>query len=83
MTTEKEIKQMEKSRQSSAKAIPIYTCFLIAAAVGLWVLGKSFVISIWITIIVLGLTAFRLGGDIYNYFYCGRKLRALKHYNPT
>jgi intracellular septation protein A len=79
MSTEKEIKELEKNRRSSARAIPIYTCFLITAAVALWVLGKLFTISIWVTIIVLGITAFTLVGDIHNYFYCGRKLRTLKH----
>ena len=79
MSTEKEIKELEKNRRLSARAIPIYACFLVVAAVALWLLGRFVTISIWVTIIVLGITAFTLLGDIYNYFYCGRKLRTLKH----
>ena len=79
MNTEKEIKELEKNRRLSARAIPTHFGFLVVAAVTLWVLGRFFTISGWVTAIVLGITAFSLIGDIHNYFYCGRKLRTLKH----
>ena len=83
MNTEKEIKELEKNRRLSRRAIPIHFGFLVVAAVALWVLGRFFTISLWVTIIVLGITAFTLIGDIHNYFYCGRKLRTLKHDNAA
>jgi len=79
MSTEKEIKELEKNRRLSARAIPVHVGFFVVAASTLWVLGRFFSISIWVTIIVLGITAFTLIGDIYNVFYCARKLRTLKH----
>jgi UDP-N-acetylmuramyl pentapeptide phosphotransferase/UDP-N-acetylglucosamine-1-phosphate transferase len=79
MNTEKEVKELEKNRRSSARAIPIYTGLMIVVAITLWVLGRFFTISIWVTLIVIGITAFTLIGDIYNYFYCARRLRTLKH----
>ncbi len=75
---EKEIKELEKNQRLSARSIPIGACFLVVAILGLWLLGKLFTISVWVHVIVLGLTAFTLIGDIYNYFYCGRKLKAIK-----
>ena len=79
MSTEKEIKELEKNRRLSARAIPVHIGLLVVAAFALWVLGRFFTISLWVTIIVLGITAFTLIGDIYNVFYCDRKLRILKH----
>ena len=79
MSTENEIKELEKNRRSSARAIPFDTGLLIAAAIALWILAGFFTVSVWVTIIVLGILAFTLIGDIHNYFYCGRKLRMLKH----
>ena len=78
MNTEKEIKELEKNRRLSVRAIPIYTGLLIVAAIILWTLNRLFTISIWVTAIVLGVAAFTLVGDIYNYFYCSRRLRTLK-----
>jgi intracellular septation protein A len=78
MNAEKEIIELEKNQRLSARSIPIYACMLVFAAVALWVVNRFVSVSIWITIIVVGLTAFTLLGDIYNYFYCCRKLRRLK-----
>jgi UDP-N-acetylmuramyl pentapeptide phosphotransferase/UDP-N-acetylglucosamine-1-phosphate transferase len=78
MNTEKEIKELEKNRRASARAIPIYTGLFIVAAITLWTVGMFFPISVWVTVIVLGLTAFTLIGDIFNYYSCGRGLRRLK-----
>jgi len=79
MDSEKEIKELEKNRRLSAKAIPIHVGFVAVAAMVLWLLGRFLTIPFWVIVIVLGLTAFTLLGDIYNYFYCGRRLRRLKH----
>ena len=78
MDTE-EIKELEKNRKLSARAIPVHLGFLSVAAVALWILTRLFSFSIWVTVIVLGMTAFTLIGDIFNYYYCDRKLRSLKH----
>jgi hypothetical protein len=79
MKAEKEIKELEKNRRLSARAIPLHVGFLVMAVVALWTLGRFFTIPLGIRIIVLGITAFTLIGDIHNYFYCNRRLRTLKH----
>lgn len=78
MASEKEIKELEKNQRLSARAIPYHMFFLFASAVTLWTLNKFFTISIWVSAIVIGITAFTFIGDIYNYFYCGRRVRKLK-----
>jgi hypothetical protein len=83
MNTEKEIKALEKNRRLSARAIPIYASYLVATVVALWVFGRFFTIPLWVTIIVLGIPAFTLVGDIYNYFDYGRKLSTLKQDHPA
>jgi len=79
MSKEKEIKELEKYWRQSREAIPIYAVMFIVAAATLWLLSRFFTIPLWITIIVLGMTAFRLIGDIINCFYIPRKLRTLRH----
>jgi fatty acid desaturase len=79
MSTDKEIKELEKRWRQSRKAIPIYTVLFVAAAGIVWVLSRFFAIPLWITLIVLGLTAFTLIGDIINCFHCAWKLRALRN----
>jgi intracellular septation protein A len=77
MGGEKEIKELEKARWQSRKAIPVYAGFLIAAVIILWIIKKFVIVPAWITVIVLGLTVLTLLGDIINYIYCGRKLKTL------
>ena len=79
MSKDKEIKEFEKHWRQSREAVPIYAVMFIAAAAIIWLLSRFFTIPLWITIIVLGLTAFTLIGDIINCFHCSRKLRTLRH----
>jgi len=79
MSTDKEIKELEKHWRQSRQAVPIYAVMLVAAAGIIWLLSRFFTIPFWVTIIVLGLTAFTLVCDIINCFHCARKLRALRH----
>ncbi len=79
MSTDIQIKDFEKAWRRSRRAIPIYLGILVAAALILWLLARFFPIPLWLTVILLGLTAFTLIGDIINCFYCARKLRTLKH----
>lgn len=79
MSTDNRIKEFEKRWRQSRKAIPIYAIMLIAAAGSIWLLSLFLAVPPWITIIVLGLTAFTLVGDIINCFHCARKLRTLRH----
>ncbi len=79
MNTEKRIKDLEKHWRQSRRAIPIYAVMLVAAAGILWLLSQFFTIPLWVTIIVLGLTASTLAGDIINCFHCARKLKTLRH----
>ena len=74
MGGEKEIKELEKARDRSRKAIPVYAGFLIAAIIILWIMKKFVIVPAWITVIVLGLNVLMLLGDIINYIYCGRKM---------
>jgi hypothetical protein len=79
MNTDKEIKELEKHWRQSRRAIPVYVGMLLAAAGILWLLARFFSIPVWVTVIVLGLTAFTLIGDVINCFHCARKLRTLRH----
>ena len=78
MNTEKEIKEFKKARLSSKKAIPIEAGSFVVVVLGLWIISKFVSVPIWVIVILLGLTAFTLLGDIINYIYCGRKLRTLQ-----
>jgi len=78
MTTNREIKQIEKHWRRSRRAIPIYAGMLVAAIGTLWLLSRFVAIPLWVIVIVLGVTAFTLIGDIINCFHCARKLRTLK-----
>ncbi len=79
MSTDKEIKELEKHWRQSRQAIPISAVMLVAAAGIIWLLSRFFTIPLWVTIVVLGLTAFTLAGDIMNCFHCARNLRTLRH----
>lgn len=83
MDTERQIKELEKNQKRSARAIPVYLGFFIVEAGVLWTLSRLFTFSVWITIIVLGMTGFTLIGDIFNCYYCDRKLKTLKHDQGT
>lgn len=83
MNNENQIQELEKNRRLCAKGIPIHLGLLGIEAVALWILGRFFAISHWVWFIVLGLTAFTLIGDVFNWYYCGRKLKAHKHENAA
>ncbi len=74
MNTDEEIKKLEKARLISKKAIPIEAVSFVVVSLGLWIISKFVSVPIGIIVILLGLTAFTLLGDIINYIYCGRKL---------
>lgn len=78
MDEEAEVKELEKNRRLSARAIPIYACMLVAAGLLLFTLNQFVSIPIWIMILVVGITGLTLVGDIYNYFYCGKRLKRLR-----
>jgi hypothetical protein len=78
MSSQSATEELEKNRRRSARAIPVYACLLLAAAGGLWIASRMVTVPLWITVIVLGVTAFTLLGDICNYVYCGRRLRVLR-----
>ncbi|MGA2070385.1 MAG: hypothetical protein ABSG97_03475 [Sedimentisphaerales bacterium] len=78
MDTEEKIKELEKARLKSKKAIPIEAGSFVVVVLGLWVVSKFAFVPVWVTVLSIGLTAFPLLGDIINYIYCGRKLKALQ-----
>lgn len=78
MDSEGEIKELEKNRRLSGQAIPVYAGLLGISALILWGVGRFVRVPPWVSIIVLGMTAFTLVGDVFNYFYCGWKLRKLR-----
>jgi hypothetical protein len=78
MSTDKEIKELEKARMYSKKHIPVDAGCLVVASLGFWIISKFFSVPIWLIVIVLGVSAFTLLGNIINYIFCGRKLKALQ-----
>ena len=79
MIADKKMKELEKARWQSGRAIPVYGCVFLLTASLVWLLNKFVNIPTWVTVIVLGLTAFIFVGDVINYFYCDWKLKALRH----
>ena len=79
MTRDKEVEELEKHWRQSRKAIPINLGLLIATGGILWGLARFFTIPVWVMVIILGLTAFTLIGDLINCFHSARKLRKLRH----
>lgn len=79
MIAEKKIKELEKARRQSGRSIPVYDCIFLLTASVLWLLNKFVNIPIWVVISVLGLTAFIFVGDVINYLYYDRKIKALRH----
>jgi intracellular septation protein A len=77
MNTEKEIKKFEKARTQSRKAIPVTAVSFVVLAFVFWIIVRFVSVPVWVIVIVLGVTALTLLGDIINYIYCGRKLKAL------
>jgi hypothetical protein len=77
MDNEKEIKELEKTRWRSRKAIPIESGTLVATSLIFWIIAKFVSIPIWVAVVVLGLLALTLFGDIANFIYCNRKLNTL------
>jgi len=78
MNTEEEIKELEKARLKSKKAIPIEVGSFVVVALALWITSKFAFVPAWVIVLSIGLTVFPLLGDIINYIYCGRKLRTLQ-----
>ena len=77
MISDKKMKEFEKSRRQSGRAILVLGCFLLFIAVVIWLLNKFINIPTWLSIIVIGLTACTFVGDVINYLYCGWRLKAL------
>jgi hypothetical protein len=70
--------ELEKGFRYSRIAIPVCALMLIVL-LALWILASRFVtVPIWLTVIVFGATGFTLLGDIVNYVYCSRRLRAIE-----
>jgi Flp pilus assembly protein TadB len=80
MTRDEEIEELEKNQRLSRKAISIYAAMLVFLAVALWLVNRITTIPVWVFVIVLGLTAATLIGDILNLCRCRRRLRELKSY---
>jgi hypothetical protein len=78
MNIEKEIKELDKNRRQSGKAIPIDAGLLVVMALGLWILNKVSKVPALVTWGMLAITGSTVTVDILNYFYCGRKLRKLR-----
>ena len=79
MIADKKMKELEKARRQSGRAIPVYGCVFLLTASLIWLLNKFVNIPTWLAVIVIGLTAFTFVGDIINYLYCGHRLKALRH----
>ena len=79
MIGDKKMKELEKARRQSGKAIPVYGCVFLLTASLVWLLNKFVNIPTWVAVIVIGFTAFTFVGDVINYLYCDRKLKALRH----
>jgi len=81
MNVDKKIKELEKARWKSRMAIPVVGCFLLFIVAVMWLLNKFINIPTWLSMTVIGMTAFGFIGDVINYFYCDWKLKALRHGN--
>ncbi|MHC4160290.1 MAG: hypothetical protein ACYSSO_14590 [Planctomycetota bacterium] len=79
MIPDKKIKELEKAKRKSGGAMPVLGCFFLFATASIWLLSKFIHIPTWLSVIVIGLTAFTFVGDVINYLYCGWKLKALRH----
>ena len=79
MIADKKMKELEKARRQSGRAIPVNGCIFLLTASLVWLLNKFVNIPTWVAVIVLGLTAFIFVGDVINYLYCDRKLKVLRH----
>ncbi|NIP24099.1 MAG: hypothetical protein GWN67_07860 [Phycisphaerae bacterium] len=79
MNVDKKIKELEKASRRSRMAIPVVGCFLLFIVAVIWLLNKYINIPTWLSIIVIGMTAFGFIGDVINYFYCDWKLKFLRH----
>lgn len=78
MIVDKKTKELEKARRHSGRAIPVLGCVFLFSAALIWLLSKFVNIPTWLSVIVIGLTAFTFVGDVINYLYCGWKLKALR-----
>jgi len=78
MNVDKKIKELEKGYLRSRMAIPVIGCFLLFIIAVIWLLNKYINIPTWLSIIVIGMTAFGFVGDVINYFYCDWKLKVLR-----
>ncbi len=81
MSPDQEIGELEKRRRQSRRAIPVYAVLFAVVAILFWLFGQFATIPVWLTIvlvIVLGMTAFTLIGDVVNCIYCSLKLKALR-----
>jgi hypothetical protein len=54
MSDDQEIRQLEKARRRSSKAIPVYASLLILVIVLFYALGRIWTVPVWIEYIVLG-----------------------------
>src|SRR5687767_2422129 len=78
MTREAEALELLRARRLSARAMPIYSVFMVIAVVGAWLAMRYFAVDRIACAIVVGFTAFPLVGDILNYFVCGWRLQRLR-----
>jgi hypothetical protein len=78
MNNDKKIKELEKARLYSKKHIPVDVGCLVVASLGFWIISKFFSVPIWLIAIVLGISVVTLLGNIINYIFCGKKLKALQ-----
>ena len=78
MITDKKIKELEKAKRQSGGAIPVLGCAFLFSAALIWLLSKFIHIPAWLSVIVIGFTAFSFVGDVINYLYCNSKLKALR-----
>lgn len=78
MVVDKKMKELEKVKRQSGRAVPVFGCIFLFTAAFIWLLSKFVNIPTWLSIIVIGLPAFTFVGDVINYLYCDRKLKDLR-----
>ena len=68
-------KEMEKHRQQSLQALPVYIVILILLAVVLFAAHAFLRLPLWFVWLILGFQALYIAIDVVNVLYLGRKLK--------
>jgi hypothetical protein len=73
-----DIKTLQKYRRQSIQALPIAIAMLVLVAVTLAIVNHFWSVSTWLIVLLVGISAFPVLGDLVNILYLARKLRHLK-----